>query len=144
MGDRAQEAGWGGTEFGDLEEPWVLLHAAALEVIWQERDRVRDGSEPRSTHDLWRATKRRFADAANDLTRVWDRRRQGMDKKERDDRERKGGRGSMAYMRRGWLESGIARRTGCAARPLVLVFAQERAGGAGGQARVRPSQARDG
>ena len=131
MGDRTQEDGKGDTDFRDLEEPWVLLHAAVLEVIWQERDRVRDGSEPRSTHDLWRATKRRFAEAANDLTRLWERRRQGMDKKERETRERKGGRGSAAYMRRGWLESGVARRTNLAQivrhvhsdSPLVIAFA---------------------
>ena len=141
MGDRTREAGTGGTDFRDLEEPWALLHAAVLEVIWQERDRVRDGSEPRSTHDLWRATKRRFADAANDLARLWERRRQGMDKQEREACERKGGFGSAAHMRRGWIESGIARRTGSTTRPLVLAFSLE---GAGGRAREGPGLAREG
>jgi hypothetical protein len=70
MGDRQRpESERSGTSFVDLEEPWVLLHAATLQVIWEERARTREKIASRSAGELWKQIRLRFTRDAQDHLR---------------------------------------------------------------------------
>ena len=108
MGDRQRpETARSGTSFADLEEPWVLLHAATLQGIWEERARTREGMLPRAAAELWKLVRLRFARDAQDHLRWVAAQRAYMDEDMLLWLERERKPTSVDYIYGVWQESGL-------------------------------------
>ena len=108
MGDRQRpEAEQNGTSFAGLEEPWVLLHAATLQVIWEERARTRENAAPRPAATLWKLIRLRFARDAQDHLRWVAAQRAYMDEDMLAWLEKERKPLSVEYVYDVWQESGL-------------------------------------
>ena len=97
----------GHRETGDraeLEEPFAILRAIVIWMLWKERCAVRNGVEARTTKALHEEVKRRFLEAADG------RRAQVRRLTEEDDpAARTGEKHSMEQFARAWVRSGLVK-----------------------------------
>jgi len=111
---------WGeGQHYEDLEQPWCLLRAIVLDVLWRERGRYEKARKSRSSQSLFRLVQKefcRYAQARWSMCilheRACDDGAPAASAAPAEKKQQRAGQLAVSTFERQWLESGLLRRVG--------------------------------
>ena len=111
---------WGEDQhFEDLEQPWCLLRAIVLDVLWRERGRYEKASKSRSSQSLFRMVQREFCKYAQARLAMCNLHERACDDcapaasvAPAEKQQQRAGQLAVSTFERQWLESGLLRRVG--------------------------------